>query len=64
MIIEYTYSPSDLKKKCYGCKWLKIEDDDWFYGKCECPHNKIKFRNRQITDKACVWKNADKAEND
>lgn len=23
MIIEYVYSSLDLKKKCYGCKWLK-----------------------------------------
>lgn len=61
MIIEYTYSPQDLKKKCYGCKWLKIyEDDDW-YGKCECDFNKVGFRERSITAKACSCKNADKA---
>lgn len=68
MIIEYTYSPEDLKKRCFGCKWLKQNvlnptstnsNFDW-YGLCECPHNKIKNRNRSITDKACSWKNADK----
>ena len=48
MIIEYTYSPQDLKKKCFGCKWLTYEEDAWdnFSGLCECPHNKVKFRNR------------------
>ena len=58
MIIEYTYSPSDLKKKCHNCKWLKLDEDEW-YGICKCPHNKVKFRNRKITDKACTWKNAE-----
>jgi hypothetical protein len=62
MIIEYTYSPNDLKKKCYGCSWLEFQDpDEWYYGRCKCPHNKIKFRERQINSKACVWKNADKS---
>lgn len=58
MIIEYTYSQHDLKKKCYGCKWLELYND--FNGKCICPHNKVKERNRSVTDKACTWKNADK----
>lgn len=62
MVIEYTYSEHDLKKKCWGCKWLKIREDDDWYGKCECPHNKVKFRERSITEKACSWKNADKSE--
>jgi len=54
MIIEYSWSPQDLKKKCYGCTWLKMQDD--WYGKCECPDNKIKFRERSITDKKCTKK--------
>jgi hypothetical protein len=62
MIIEYTYSQEDLRKKCHGCKWLKIYPNDDWYGKCECPYNKVKFRERSITDKKCTWKNADKAE--
>jgi hypothetical protein len=58
MLIEYTYSSQDLNKKCYECKWLRMIDE--WSGFCEYPHNKVKFRNRQITDKACTWKNADK----
>jgi hypothetical protein len=60
MIIEYTYSQSDLKKKCYGCKWLKMYDN--LNGKCICDFNKVKFRDRSITDKACSCKNFDKVE--
>lgn len=30
-------------------------EDDW-YGRCICTDNKVKFRNRKINDKACVWK--------
>ena len=64
MIIEYTWSPQDLKKKCYGCKWLKVyEDDDW-YGKCTCTFNKVKVRERKITNKACTCKNADKVKDE
>jgi hypothetical protein len=58
MIIEYTYSPSDLKKKCYGCKWLSISENE-FIGTCTCPYNSIKNRQRELTQKACSWKNAD-----
>jgi hypothetical protein len=57
LIVEYTYSPQDLKKRCYSCKWLKLYDD--FNGKCECPHNHVKFRDRDVLEKACTWKNAD-----
>lgn len=58
MIIEYIYSNSELRtKKCFECKWFEMIDD--WNGVCKCPHNKIKFRNRQITDRKCVWKNAD-----
>ena len=56
MIIEYTYSQSDLKKKCFGCEWLKLYPDDDWYGKCECPDNKVKVRERSITSKKCVMK--------
>lgn len=60
MIIEYSWSNQELRqKKCFECKWLKMQDD--WYGKCECPHNKVKFRQRNITDKKCTWKNADKS---
>ena len=59
MIIEYTWSEHELKtKRCFGCKWLEMIDS--WNGYCECPHNKVKVRNRQITDKKCTWKNADK----
>lgn len=57
MIIEYTYSQHDLKKKCYGCKWLKLDSDKW-NGECICESNSVKKRHRYITDKACSWKNA------
>lgn len=55
MIIEHTY---DNNKICYQCKWLKIQEE--WYGVCECPHNRVKNRNRSFTDKKCSWKNADK----
>lgn len=54
MIIEYTYSPHDLVKKCYGCAWLELEAE--WYGNCVCPNNKIKNRQRGITDRACSFK--------
>lgn len=60
MIIEHTYSQQDLRKRCYGCKWLKLHDNNQFYGTCACPHNKIKERERSVTDRRCAWKNADK----
>lgn len=58
MIIEYIYSPHDLKKKCYSCKWLSIAENQ-LIGDCTCPYNKIKNRQRDIMQKACSWKNAD-----
>jgi hypothetical protein len=58
MIIEYTYAQNDLNKRCYQCKWLTMIDD--WAGHCDCPYNKVKFRDRQITDRKCTWKNADK----
>lgn len=60
MIVEYTYSQHDLNKRCYGCKWLRMTGE--WSGRCECPHNRVKDRNRQITDRKCTWKNADKFE--
>ena len=57
MIIEYTWSKYDLKKdRCFGCDWLKMNDYDGWTGYCECPHNKVKIRNRQITNKKCTQK--------
>lgn len=61
MIIEYTYSQSDLKKKCFGCTWLKLNDKDDWYGRCECPDNKVKVRERSITNKKCVMKKIENA---
>jgi hypothetical protein len=63
MIIEYTYSQQDLKKKCHGCKWLDIYEDDNWYGKCKCEFSKVKARERSVTSKACSCKNADRSEN-
>jgi len=63
MIIEYTYSQRDLRKKCYGCKYFIFDkesyDSDelsWYSGKCICETNKIKNRERTIMDKACSSK--------
>jgi hypothetical protein len=60
MIIETTYSQHDLRKKCYNCKWLKLDDNSEWLGTCVCEFNRVKDRRRQITDKSCSWKNADK----
>lgn len=63
MIITYEYSATDLAKRCHGCKWLRITYGD-YYGVCECEHNKVKFRHRSVTDKACSWKNAHMVNNE
>jgi hypothetical protein len=55
MIVEYTYSQSDLGKRCFECCWLERQDD--FNGECLCPHNKIRNHFRNVTDKACSYKN-------
>lgn len=60
MITTITYSQSDLRKRCHGCKWLQLEDNE-VYGECTCKHNRIKNRFRSITDHKCSWKNADLA---
>jgi len=57
MIITYEYSATDLAKRCHGCKWLRMTDGD-YSGVCECKDNKVKFRCRSVTDRACAWKNA------
>ena len=58
MIVEYLWSESELlHKKCYKCAWLRMTDD--WYGVCECQQNKVKFRNRQTTDKKCTYKSYD-----
>lgn len=56
MIVEYTYSEYDLRKKCYGCAWLKMRENDNWFGYCECLHNKVKNRDREVTDRACICK--------
>jgi hypothetical protein len=63
MIITYDCSQHDLRKRCYGCKWLALNAGNEWLGYCQCKENKVKNRNRQITDKACSWKNADKVKN-
>jgi hypothetical protein len=58
MIIEYSWSDQELRrKKCYGCTWLRMIDD--WYGVCGCQQNKVKFRERKITDKKCTYKSYD-----
>ena len=57
MIIESTYSTQELRKKCFNCEYLKIDDESHgWYGICTCDQNKVKHRDRSITDKACVFK--------
>jgi hypothetical protein len=53
MIVEHTY---DNRKICYGCKFLKLENSTELTGLCTCPDNKIRVRNRSITDKKCAFK--------
>ena len=57
MKIEYAWSEYELRaKKCYKCKWLKLYEDDEWYGKCTVPetrYNKKLIRERCITSKAC-----------
>jgi len=62
MIIEYTYSEQDLKKRCYKCMHLETQSDLDLIGTCACPDNKIKNRQRGITDRACTHK-AERKEN-
>lgn len=57
MVVEVTYSAKELRKKCFNCEYLKIEDKSCgWYGTCICEENKVKYRDRSITDKACVFK--------
>jgi hypothetical protein len=56
MIVEYTYSEWDLRKQCHQCHWLEMKDN--FFGECKCPFNKVKDRQRCVTDRACSSKNA------
>ena len=56
MIIESTYSKKELRKKCFNCEYLKIDEPHGWYGICTCEENKIKHRDRSITDRACVFK--------
>ena len=52
MIVEHTY---DNRKICYGCTWLVL-DKDGMSGRCECKDNRIRERQRHITDRRCVLK--------
>jgi len=55
MIVEYTWSEHELKcKKCYKCKFLQMQDA--WDGKCVCETNKVKIKQRSITDKCCTSK--------
>lgn len=57
MIIEVTYSAKELRKRCFNCEYLNIEDESHgWYGVCVCKENKVKHKDRSITDRACVFK--------
>lgn len=59
MIIEHTYNQHDLRKKCYECAWLRLDNDDEWVGTCLCQQNRVKDKRRHITDKACKFKSYD-----
>lgn len=48
------YSQKDIAKRCWGCRYLKMYDE--FSGICECAENRVKIRDRCITNKACSFK--------
>lgn len=57
MTVEVTYNAKELQKKCFNCEYLKIDEESHGCdGTCICKENKVKYRNRSITDKACVFK--------
>jgi hypothetical protein len=60
MITETTYGLSDLRKRCYNCKYLKIKSEDDLIGDCICTINKVKNRHRSILDRRCIYKESEK----
>jgi hypothetical protein len=54
--IEITYSESTLRNRCSGCKFLKLEGDEWFYGWCISDKSKVTDKQRNILSKKCVQK--------
>jgi hypothetical protein len=56
MITEITYSSSDLRKRCYNCFYLQLIENNDIIGECKCRDNKIKYRNRTVLDRKCLWK--------
>ena len=57
MVVEVTYGAKELRKKCFNCEYLKIEEASHGWdGVCMCEENKVKHRDRLITDRACVFK--------
>lgn len=56
MKIEQTYSQKDLVNRCYGCRFLQFNDNEWFYGHCLNESSKVKDKERNILSKACVCK--------
>lgn len=42
---------------CYGCCHLKLNENTEWKGNCICPFNDIEDREREITDRACIYKN-------
>ncbi len=56
MIAEHTY---DTKKICYGCEHLRLDSSSYWSGVCECTENRVKNRNRHVTDRKCAFKRMD-----
>lgn len=52
--LEVTYSQKSLSKRCYGCVYLS--GGDWFGGLCTNPFTRVKDKQRNALDKACVHK--------
>jgi len=53
--IEITYSDSTLRKRCFGCKYLILKDND-YVGDCINKNNRVKNRSRTVLDKKCIHK--------
>ena len=48
---------ANSEEKCSGCFWLELDENSTTKGTCICPHCKIIYRRRKITDRKCNWKN-------
>jgi hypothetical protein len=52
-VTEFTYNN---KKICNQCIYLQLDEGSIWEGTCICKTNKVKQRERHVTDKACSYK--------